>query len=182
MKFEDIKVGNVVRLLDTAVGWSPRLYNKDFKIVKNWVSAEDCTISIHSVRNNRHDFTLVVPEFDIIRDTWFIRTPTKEDMVSVQKWLFSQGLTWRSGGTEIKEYECKYLSGDRGLNTFGYGTDLDSIAEDYEIKLRTVMDVQLIDKAAIQREKDIESYQAKIKALNDEAAILQAALDKLKQG
>ena len=182
MQAKDIKVGNVVRLLYTAVGWSPRLYNKDLTIVASCASTDECTVHIQSVNTNRHDFTLVVPEFDIIRDTWFIMTPTKEDMVSAQKWLFSQGLTWRFGGTEIEEYECKYLSGDRGLNTFGYGTDLDSIAEDYEIKLRTVMDVQPIDKAAIQREKDIESYQYKIKALNDDAAILQAALDKLKQG
>lgn len=182
MKAEDIRVGAVVRLLGNTVGWSSRRYNKDLTIVGYGERIQDNTVHIKSVQNNMLDFILVVPEFDIIRDTWFIRTPTKEDMVSVQKWLFSQGLTWRTGGTEILEYDCTYLYGDPRANTFGFGINLDCICGKYEIKLRTVMDVQLIGKAAIQREKDIESYQDKIKSLQDDAAILQAALDKLKQG
>lgn len=182
MKAEDIKVGNVVRLLDTAVGWSPRRYNKDLTIVSSCASTEGNTIHIRHVQCNMLDFTLVTPKFDIIRDTWFIMTPTKEDMVSAQKWLFSQGLTWRAGGTKIMDYDCMYLFGAACKNTFGYGDCLDGIDKQYEIKLRTVMDVQLTDQDAIQREKDIASYENKIKALNDDVVTLQAALDKLKQG
>lgn len=118
-------------------------------------------------------------KLELTKDRWFIRTPNYQKSALIQEWLFSHGLEWRNGGTEINGDVWPLLTngtGDRYLMSDMEG-NIDKLLSE-GVREITVDFKMVLDNIRIPER--MTEHERKIIEIEKQISDLQSELTKLK--